>query len=273
MRASDIAKFLNAELIGDNIEILGACSLKRLKQNHIAFYKFDDPIICPSDLLTIIVGLNCSVEARSYIRTKNPRRAHARVVEKFFYDHMLYSMPHRKLDCYDVWFYGLVDIGWNFKVKSGAVIGGEGFGFENDECGVPVRRPHIGGVVIGNNVEVGANTCIDRGMLDDTLIGNNVKIDNLVHIGHGCEIGENTCIAAGAILGGGTVIGKNCWIGINATTMQHITIGDNVTIGMGAVVVKDVPSESVIAGFKAQPIGVMRRLSEVLEKGNGGGFG
>lgn len=266
MRSSEIAKFLGAELTGVDIEILGACSLKNLKPNHIAFYKFDDPIICPSDLLTIIVGMNCPVEARSYIRAENPRLAHARVVERFFYDNVLYSMPYRKLDCHDVWFYGLVDIGKNFKVKPGAVIGSEGFGFENDENGVPVRRPHIGGVMIGDSVEVGANTCIDRGTLDDTVIGDNVKIDNLVHIAHNCEIGENTCVVAGSVVCGSTVIGRNCWIGANATLMQHITIGDNVTIGMGAVVVKDVPNNSVLAGFKAQPISTMQKLTECLEK-------
>lgn len=265
MMSSDVAKFLGAELVGKDYPISKPCSYAKPVPYGLAFYKFDDPE-CVINGITTIISMTSSWVSDCFIRTVNPRRAHARVVERFFYDNVLYSMPYRKLDCHGAWFYGLVDIGRNFKVKPGAVIGGEGFGFENDENGVPVRRPHIGGVVIGDNVEVGANTCIDRGTLDDTVISNNVKIDNLVHIGHGCEIGENTCIAAGAILGGGTIIGKNCWIGINATTMQHITIGDNVTIGMGAVVVKDVPSGSVIAGFKAQPFDVMQRLSEGLDK-------
>ena len=95
-----------------------------------------------------------------------------------------------------------VRIGKQCEIKSGAVIGQSGFGFERDADGMPLLFPHKGGVVVGDNVYIGANTCIDRGTLGDTVVASNAKIDNLVHIAHNCHIGEGAFVIAGASLGG-----------------------------------------------------------------------
>jgi len=272
VRASEIAEFLGSELIGKDIEITGICSLKNPKENHLGFYRFDQSLIisCLDKGLNSIAemtflikpGVPCN--CASYIPVDNPRLAHARVTQEFFakpYSVMLHLSPP------GTHVYDCVNWGDDCHFKPGAVIGGSGFGFENDEDGVPIRRPHVGGVVIGNNVEVGANSVIDRGTIDDTIIKDNVKIDNLVHISHNCKIGENTKIVAGSVICGSVTIGKNCWIGANVTVMNQITIGNNVTIGIGAVVVKDVSDGAVLAGFKAQPIEVMKQITKDIENG------
>ena len=125
----------------------------------------------------------------------------------------------------------------NVIIQSGAVIGSDGFGLvkhKNKWCKVP----HIGNVIIESNVEIGSNTTIDRATLDSTIIRNNVKIDNLVHIAHNVIIGENTAIAACVGIAGSTTIGKNCTIGGGAGINGHIEIADNVHINGMTMVTK-----------------------------------
>lgn len=143
-------------------------------------------------------------------------------------------------------------IGKNCNICTTTKIGNEGFGFEPDENNIPVYFPHFMGVVIGNNVRIGSYTCIDRGNLKDTIIRDNVKIDNLVHIAHNVEINENTLVVAGVVICGSVKIGKNSFIGANSVIKEHIEIGDNVIIGMGSVVTKNVPDNEVWAGNPAK---------------------
>lgn len=154
--------------------------------------------------------------------------------------------------------------GKNCKIKPGAVIGYEGFGFERHPDGTPFRIPHIGKVVIGDNVEIGANTVIARGTVGDTIIGNNVKIDDCVFIAHNCQIGENTLVIAGAVICGSVTIGKNCWIGAGCRIKEKVTIGDGAIIGIGAVVIKDVPAGATVAGMKAQSLETMQKIDHFM---------
>ena len=103
-----------------------------------------------------------------------------------------------------------------------------------------LRFIHLGGVKIGNEVEIGALNSIARGTLNDTIIENGVKTDNLVHIAHNCYIGCNSLITACVELSGGVIVGKNVWIGPNSSVLEKIKIGDNAFIGIGSVVTKDV---------------------------------
>lgn len=114
--------------------------------------------------------------------------------------------------------------------------------------------PHQGNVVIGEGVEIGAQTCIDRAVNGSTVIGDGVKVDNLCHLGHGCKIGRHTLIVAGSVIGGSATIGDRCFIGMGALIKNKVTIGDDVTIGMGAVVTKDVPYGETWVGNPARKL-------------------
>lgn len=149
---------------------------------------------------------------------------------------------------------GKVRIGKNTIIHSGVVIGSDGFGYFQNKEGKNLKVPHYGGIVIGDDVEIGANTCIDRGTLDDTIIGNNVKIDNLCHIGHNCIIGNNSSVIALSMLGGSAILENNSYIAPGAMIKNQIHIGENSLVGMGAVVVKDVGDNKVVAGVPAKVI-------------------
>lgn len=147
-----------------------------------------------------------------------------------------------------------VVIGDRCNIKSGAVIGEEGFGFERDEHGAAVRLPHIGTVVIGNDVEVGSLTTICRGTLDNTIICNGVKIDDHVHIAHNILVDEHAFIIACAEISGGVRIGKRAWISPGASVLNQLSVGDDAVVGLGAVVVKSVESGVTVVGNPARPL-------------------
>jgi len=149
--------------------------------------------------------------------------------------------------------YDCVELGENVGIGPNCSIGFEGFGFEPDEDGTYHRFPHIGKVIIGDDVEIGANTCIDRGALGDTIIGAGTKIDNLVHVAHNVRIGKNCMIIALTCLGGGVIIEDGVYVGIGASVRNQITIGEKAFIGMGAVVVKDVDPGITVIGNPAKP--------------------
>lgn len=147
-----------------------------------------------------------------------------------------------------------IQIGENCKLASGVVIGSDGFGYVEDDDGSKIKFPHIGGVIIGNNVEIGSNTCIDRGTLGNTIINDGVKIDNLVHIAHNVTIGKNSFIIANAMIGGSTEIGENTWIAPSVTLKDALRVGSFSIVGLGALVTKNVPDKEVWAGFPAKHI-------------------
>ncbi len=140
-------------------------------------------------------------------------------------------------------------IGDNVIIRAGSTIGSEGFEFKTlDE--ETYRVEHIGGVVIEDDVEIQYNTCVDRAIYpwDNTVIGTNSKIDNLVHIAHGVRLGKNVMIAAGATIGGRCKIGDNSWIGIGAAIRNGLKLGNNSRANMGSVVTKDVGSNEGVSG-------------------------
>ncbi|MCP5277060.1 MAG: UDP-3-O-(3-hydroxymyristoyl)glucosamine N-acyltransferase [Thiobacillus sp.] len=139
-------------------------------------------------------------------------------------------------------------IGDRAVLQPGCVIGGDGFGlaWEKDEKGGHWSKvPQVGRVVIGHDVEVGANTTIDRGALDDTVIEDGAKLDNLIQIAHNCRIGRHTAIAACVGIAGSTRIGAYCQIGGAAMIIGHIEICDRVTVSAGSFVAKDIRTPGV----------------------------
>lgn len=146
-----------------------------------------------------------------------------------------------------------VSIGQRVVIQSGAVIGGEGFGFANHQ-GQWHKIAQIGGVTIGDDVEIGANTCIDRGALSDTLIGNGVKLDNQIQIAHNVQIGDNTAIAACVGISGSAKIGRNCMLAGGVGLVGHIDICDGVFItGMTMVTHSITEPGAYSSGTAMQP--------------------
>lgn len=152
-----------------------------------------------------------------------------------------------------------VTVGAHCTIHSGAVIGGDGFGYAYDE-GQWVKMPHLAGVTIEDFVEVGSNTTIDRGFLEDTRIGKGVIIDNLVLIGHNVVIGAGSALAGFVGIAGSTTIGKNCMIGGNASIAGHITLADNVHLTATAAVHQSIQTPGVYSsGIPTKPNAIWRR--------------
>ena len=145
---------------------------------------------------------------------------------------------------------GFAVIGKNAYIKSGARIGQQGFGFHVGSRGV-TDVMQIGIVVIGDDVQIGANCTIDRGSMNNTIIGSHSRIDNLVHIAHNVEIGQYCIIAAQSGIAGSTVIGNQCVLGGQVGIAGHLTIGDKVTIAAQSGVMRTVESNRKIAGSPA----------------------
>ena len=136
-------------------------------------------------------------------------------------------------------------------IHSSCSIGSDGFGFSPNEDGTYKKIPQTGNVVIGNNVEIGSNSTIDRATIGSTIINDGVKLDNQIQIAHNVEIGENTAIAAQSGVAGSTKIGKNCMIGGQVGIIGHLKIGDNVKIQAQAGVTSNVDSNARITGTPA----------------------
>jgi UDP-3-O-[3-hydroxymyristoyl] glucosamine N-acyltransferase len=219
------------------------------------------------------------------VRCRHPRLAFIKTARQFFMDLAITSWPERG----DSPVHPSSTLGPNVRLCAGVVIGsnvsikGEvlvgpnsciancniasdvvigancsiglpGFGFERDERGRYWRFPNFGRVVVEEGVEIGSNTCIDRGSIGDTVIGKGSKIDNLVHIAHNVVISQNSLIIAHAMLGGSTRLGENVWVAPCASLINHIAVGAGALIGMGAVVLKDVERGSVMVGNPARRI-------------------
>ena len=163
-------------------------------------------------------------------------------------------------------------IGNNVIVHAGAKVGQDGFGFVAGRGG-PERLPQIGRVVIQDNVEVGANSTIDRGAMADTVIGENTKIDNLVQIAHNVRIGRNCVIAGLTGISGSVVVGDNVMMGGGVGLADHVVIGDGAQLAARSGFMHDVPPGEVWAGYPAKPMkeamrefATIRRLAQIRPK-------
>jgi UDP-3-O-[3-hydroxymyristoyl] glucosamine N-acyltransferase len=147
--------------------------------------------------------------------------------------------------------YSETEIGNNCNFHSGCVVGSDGFGFAPTEEGTYNKIPQIGNVIIEDDIEIGANTTIDRATLGTTLIRKGVKLDNHIQIAHNVEIGENTVIAAQTGIAGSTKIGSNCLIGGQVGIAGHLTIGNNVRVQAQSGIGKNIPDGEIIQGSPA----------------------
>lgn len=158
-------------------------------------------------------------------------------------------------------------VGKNNIIHSGAVIGADGFGFAPDEEGHYHKIPQIGNVVLGDDVEIGANTTIDRATMGATHIGDGVKIDNLVQVAHNVEVGEYTAIAAQTGIAGSTKVGRRCIFGGQVGITGHISIADGTILGAQTGVSGNINEGSKVwAGSPVLPIDTFRRASVLIRK-------
>ncbi|EGK02920.1 UDP-3-O-[3-hydroxymyristoyl] glucosamine N-acyltransferase [Dysgonomonas gadei ATCC BAA-286] len=156
-------------------------------------------------------------------------------------------------------------IGNNCIIHAGAVIGSDGFGFAPED-GIYKKIPQMGIVIIEDDVEIGANTTIDRAVMDATVVHRGVKLDNLIQIAHNVEIGENTVMAAQVGVSGSTKIGKHCVFGGQVGLGGHITIGDNSSVGAQSGIISNIESDSKILGSPAIPVKNFFKSSVVFPK-------
>lgn len=153
-------------------------------------------------------------------------------------------------------------------LQAGAVIGGDGFGYITAD-GKHTKVFQTGNVVVGDDVEIGCNTCIDRATVDSTVIGKGTKIDNLVHVGHNDIIGENCILVAHVGISGSVTVGNNTTFGGQAATAGHLKIGSNCTFAGRTGIISDVPDNVIWAGFPAQPhVEWLREQAQVRKLGD-----
>lgn len=143
-------------------------------------------------------------------------------------------------------------LGNRVTVKAGAVIGGTGFGYISGTEGHR-RIPHVGGCRIGDDVDIGANTCIDRGSIGDTVIGRGCKLDNLVHLAHNVRLGEDCLLMAGAMIAGSTRVGNRVVLAGQSGMIGHLEIGDDVRVAAQAGVISSLVAGEEVSGFPARP--------------------
>jgi UDP-3-O-[3-hydroxymyristoyl] glucosamine N-acyltransferase len=148
--------------------------------------------------------------------------------------------------------HGPATIGKRAIVKDGAVIGSEGYGFVEDDTGRLIHAPQLGRVVIGNHVWIGSNSTIEKGMFEDTVIEDDVKIDDLVHVGRGSIIGKKSLITAGCVLAFHVEIGEGVRLGTNVSVRESSRIASGVIVGQGASVVNDLTDPGVYVGVPAR---------------------
>lgn len=290
VKASEIAKFLNKQITGEDCMVMTHSSLSSIQPFSLVFAKkFSKEYVAllnsACNVFAIVTPDYKNQIHCSHILSETPRLDYLKTVERFFSpDNLLTgispsaTIENDAVTGADVFIGAHCYIGHNVKIgertkilpnttimentiigrecyiSSGVVIGQPGFGFERDENGRPVHFPHTGNVVIGNNVYIGANTAIDKGTIDSTVIEDNVKIDNLVHVAHNVHICEGAFIIAGTILGGGVRIGRNAWVAPNVSVKQQLNIGDNSTVGLGAVVIRDVGEDETVIGNPARKL-------------------
>jgi len=156
-------------------------------------------------------------------------------------------------------------IGQDCQIKTGAVIGGMGFGVASDAAG-HVNIPHFGRVIIGDRVNIGSQSCIDRGQIGDTIIGDDVKIDNLVQIAHNVQIGNGTMMAGHVGISGSCVIGKNCQLGGRVGLADHVTLGDGAILTASSGVAQNVPAGEMWGGTPALPFREHMRIFAATRK-------
>jgi UDP-3-O-[3-hydroxymyristoyl] glucosamine N-acyltransferase len=246
----DEVKFLHEVINNENIE--GVITTSEISKEFIASGRSIELIISEDPRYDFFTLLN-KMGKLSYVEIPSVISKTAQISSEAYISAHNVTIGERTIVGPNVTILPDVSIGDDCVIQPGTVIGSEGFEYKRTSKGVlPVF--HDGKVIIGNGVEVGSNTCIDKGFsFRSTVIDDNVKIDNLVHVAHGVHIGRNSFIIASAMLGGSVTIGRDVWVSPNTSIAPGLSIGDNAFISLGAVVTKNVEANQQVTGNFAIP--------------------
>ena len=292
-----IAKFLETNYTGKDVDITSISSINNIKNNSLLFYselanfQFKIKDNAEYDLKQLDKFKNIILIASKEIKTKtnipiiiskNPRLDFQRVVMEFFSDEEFKTGIHKTAiiendviigkdvyigsNCYigngveignkakilqNTCVYGRTKIGKGTIIKSNTTIGSEGFSFSftGNEL---FHFPHVGSIRIGENVWIGSNCTVEKSQIDETLIEDHVKIDDLVHVGHNSKIKKFSQVTVGSIIGGRVIIGQGCWIAPHVVVDTGIEVGENSLIGTSSFVKADVEKNSIMIGSPAK---------------------
>ncbi|WP_318517022.1 LbetaH domain-containing protein [Photobacterium leiognathi] len=229
-----------------DIPFKGSLCLSSIKFSDKSYYYTENPRDIFCQILDFLVKNNSFLESSEHYISKSANISPLASIEHGVYiedNVVIHDFANIKKG---------VHIGKNTVINSFASIGSDGFGFGKSKEGNNLRFPHLGGVHIGENCEIGVLNSINRGTLSDTIIGDYVKTDAQVHIAHNCIIGANSILTAGVTLSGGVELKNNVWLGPNSAVIQKVVLGGESFVGIGAVVTKSVAQESVVAGNPAR---------------------
>lgn len=275
LQASTLAQMLGLQWHGNDIEINQIAPLSSLMTGSLCFSK-SEILLEPKIKSVFIAPPSSNPGSGAVIEASNPRLTFAIALQKIsaepgFSDPEFptkiadstiicpsavigrgVTIGPRTFIGHNVVIADGVTIGADCHIKSNTVIGEAGFGFERDEQGIPVRLLHLGTVEIGDRVEIGSFNTVCRATLGTTIIENDVKTDDHVHIAHNCHIRRGSLLTACVELSGGVDIGEFCWVGPNTSVMQKVSLGSQSFIGIGSNVTKSFPGNVVVAGNPAR---------------------
>jgi UDP-3-O-[3-hydroxymyristoyl] glucosamine N-acyltransferase len=275
--AASLAERLGLPLTGIDTPIKEIRALSAISEGSLCFAKVP-PAAGTALAAVIIAPPGTSLSSGAVIAAANPRLAFARALqllasEPGFRAHTAAPCVHptaqvsltavlgkgvrvgaRTVIGHHVVVADGVTIGSDCQIKSNTVIGEAGFGFERDEAGIPVRVLHLGTVVIGDRVEIGSLNTICRATLGSTIVEDEVKTDDHVHIAHNCRVRRGALLTACVELSGGVDVGEFSWIGPNSSVIQKAVLGSHAFVGIGANVTKSVPDGMTVAGNPAKPL-------------------
>jgi UDP-3-O-[3-hydroxymyristoyl] glucosamine N-acyltransferase len=299
MRIAELAEQIGAKVIGDgSADVTSAATLEDARPGQISFLsnpKYARQLETTKASAVIVAGSMRPIGTVALLETPEPYAAFARALELLHGQRKhpfagihpsahvdksatigpgtvvypgAYVGPRSRLgrDCIvypNATIYDDCVLGDRVIVHAGAVIGADGYGFATVR-GEHHKVPQIGNVLVENDVEIGANTCIDRAAIGSTVIGRGTKIDDLVMIGHNVRIGAGSLVVAQAGIAGSVEIGRHATIAGQAGIAGHLVIGDNVTIGAKAGVISDVPDQSTVMGVPAMPVAHGRRVYSIF---------
>ena len=283
-KLSYIAKYIGASLDGDDIEISSMKSLASASDKDISFFynnKFKEDLLKTNAGAVITDTANSKYIKGNKLIIDNVHLAYAKATDLFAESTFLSEKKDLSKEAFinkdalisddvyvgsgcvieknveigkgsillpNVTILSNVSIGENCIIHSGTVIGSDGLGFAKDENDKWRKINHLGKVMINNDVEIGSNCTIDRGTLDDTIIGENVKLDDQVHIAHNCKIGKSSIMGANATIGGSTIIGENCMIGGLCGVADNLVIADGVTVSPVSFIFKSINKAGKYSG-------------------------